>query len=122
MFDAKTTRVLSILLVVAGAAFAGMGGGLYLRASRLAATGEEQRQRAEAACVERLRGLGQVARSEAGGVRLTVMTVDDPRGRLSDASALLGACPGWSMAYFCMGQRCAPDGKVAMVVDLSPPE
>ena len=122
MFEAKTTRVLSILLVVAGAAFVGMGGGLYFRASRLAGTVEEQNLQAEAACLARLSGLGAVTRTETGGVRLIVPTVDDPRGRLSDASALLGACPGWSMAYFCMGQRCAPDGKVAMVVDLSPPE
>ncbi|WP_448206626.1 hypothetical protein [Azospirillum sp. sgz302134] len=122
MFDAKTTRVLSILLIVAGAVFAGMGVGLYVRAARLSAAGEEQRQRADALCLEQLRGLGQVARTPNGGARLTVATVDDPRGRLSDASALLGVCPGWSMAYFCMGQRCAPDGKVAMVVDLTPPD
>ena len=122
MLDAKSTRLLSILLVVAGAAFAGMGVGLYVRAARLAAAGEEQRRGAAAACVERLRGLGQVASTESGGLRLTVMTLDDPRGRLGDASALLGACPGWSLDYFCMGQRCAADGRIAMVVDLSPPD
>ncbi|WP_298365037.1 hypothetical protein [Azospirillum sp.] len=120
MFDAKTARFLTILLTVLGAVFAGMGVGLYVRAARLAESGEEERQRAELVCVERLRGLGQVARNDAG-VRLIVPTIDDPRGRLSDASALLGACPGWSMAYFCMGERCAADGGVAMVVDLARP-
>lgn len=121
MFDAKTARLLTILLTVAGALFAGIGIGLYVRAAWLAEAGEAERQRAELACVERLRGLGAVARTEAG-VRLTIPTVEDPRGRLSDASALLGACPGWSMPYFCMGRRCAADGGVAMVVELARPD
>ncbi len=121
MFEAKTVRVLTILLTVLGAVFGGMGLGLYVRAGWLAESGEAERQRAELACVERLRGLGTVARNDSG-VRLTVSTIDDPRGRLSDASALLGACPGWAMAYFCMGERCAADGSVAMVVELARPQ
>ena len=120
MFDPKTARLLTILLTVAGAVFAGMGIGLYIRAARLAESGEEERARAELACAERLRGLGAVARTDAG-LRLMVAAVDDPRGRLADASALLGACPGWSMPYFCMGRRCAADGSVAMVVELTRP-
>jgi hypothetical protein len=121
MFDPKTVRLLTILLTVAGAVFAGMGAGLYLRATWLTDSGTADREGAELACVERLRGLGTVTRTEAG-VRLAVAAVEDPRGRLADASALLGACPGWSMPYFCMGRRCTADGAVAMVVELARPQ
>lgn len=121
MLDARSSRVVTILLFGAGAVFAGMGIALFMKAWFAAADVEEQRARAESACVERLRTLGQVQRTDAG-VRLTVPELDDPQARLADASATLGACPGWTLSYVCMGMRCLGGAKVAMIVDLTRPE
>ena len=121
MFEPRTARIVSIALLTCAALFVGMGLGLYVRAWRLAEAVEEGGVRARAACVDTLRTLGEVSATETG-LRLTVANVTDPRQTLGDASAVLAACPDWSLGYVCMGKGCAAGGgTVAMIVDLLRP-
>lgn len=117
MFDPRTARILTLVLFACGALFAGIGGGLYVRAWRTAEGIEEGRARAEVACAAGLRGLGEIVRT-AEGLRLIVPNVNDPRSRLSDASAVLATCPGWTLSYLCMGLACGQGSNVTLIIDL----
>lgn len=118
MFEPRTARTVSLALLTCGIVFAGIGIGLYVRAWRIAEAVEVGGQRARAACIDTLRGLGEVTPTESG-LRLTVPNVAEPRQTLADASAVMAACPDWNLGYFCMGKGCSAAGGVAMIVDLA---
>lgn len=115
----SATAILTIGFGIAGALFAGVGAALYARAWHETRDAEMAGQRAEAACRGTLSTLGAVTRTAEGHLRLVVGDVPDPRSRLADASAAFAACPGFEIAYFCLGERCGAERRVSMVLDLA---
>ncbi len=119
--DTRTIRIVSLILTVAGGLFIGIGGAFYVRAWTTHGTTSETRAQTAAVCTSVLGTMGEVARTASGGLRLMVPEVPDPRSRMADASAVLAACPEWTMTYFCMGQRCAEGERVSMILELAAP-
>ncbi len=99
--------------------FALVGGGLLLSAFQLSGQALSENAAAEFLCLQRLRTLGTAERVR-DRLRLVIPKVTTPRVGIEDASAITAACPGWALAYFCMGTACADGPAVKMIVEIAP--
>ena len=81
-------------------------GGLWLLISafQLAGRNEADNAALEALCLQRLQTLGTATRT-GDRLRLLVPKVTTPRAGVEDATAITAACPGWALAYFCLGSK-----------------
>ena len=104
-----------------GAGLVFLLGGLWLLISafQLAGRSEADNAALEALCLQRLQNLGTAARV-GDRLRLVVPKVPSPRAGVEDASAITAACPGWALAYFCMGSACEGGPEVKMIVEITP--
>jgi hypothetical protein len=117
MLDAKTSRILTAVLAVAGVLCAVGGVVFYARAWRLAPDVAQGAETADAACGRLLAPLGALERTE-NGLRLTVADVVEPRTRLADASSIIAACSDHVLTRFCLGKGCGDGAKVTMIMEM----
>ncbi len=118
MDDGKR-RIGLYLWIGGGLVFALAGLALLFSAFRLAGQNEADNTTLEALCLQRLQSLGTAARV-GDRLRLVVPKVAIPRAGVEDATAITAACPGWTLAYFCMGAACADGPAVKMIVEIAP--
>ena len=117
--DGANRRIGIYVWIVLGLGFAAAGAWLLVSAFQLAGQSEADNAAAEAQCLRRLHGLGAAERA-GDRLRLVVPKVITPRAGVEDASAIAAACPGWTLAYFCMGAACGDGTAVKMIVELTP--
>ncbi len=118
--DNASRRLGIAVWIGAGLVFALVGAGLLLSAFHISGQTLSENAAAEALCLQRLRTLGTAERIRER-LRLVIPKVATPRTGIEDASAITAACPGWALAYFCMGTACGGDGStVKMIVEIAP--
>ncbi len=117
--DGANRRIGVYVWIGIGLAFAAAGLWLLISAFHLAGQSDADNAALEALCLQRLQSLGTAGRV-GDRLRLVVPKVATPRAGVEDASAITAACPGWALAYFCMGSACADGPAVKMIVELTP--